>query len=47
LSLIILPVILIVNSFNLGEIVLFQESAGWLGLALLPLFVAFFISMLA
>jgi NADH-quinone oxidoreductase subunit H len=28
LSLIILPVILIVNSFNLGEIVLFQESAG-------------------
>jgi NADH-quinone oxidoreductase subunit H len=47
LSLIILPVILVVNSFNLNEIVFFQQQAGWLGIALLPLFVAFFISMLA
>lgn len=47
LSLIILPIILIVNSFSLTEIVFFQQNAGWLIFALLPLFVAFFISMLA
>ncbi len=47
LSLIILPSILIVNSFDLTEIVMFQQNAGWLGLALLPLFSAFFISILA
>jgi NADH-quinone oxidoreductase subunit H len=47
LSLIILPIILIVNSFSLTEIVFFQQEAGWLVFALVPLFVAFFISMLA
>jgi len=47
LSLIILPIILVVNSFNLTEIVFFQQEAGRLIVPLLPLFVAFFISMLA
>jgi NADH-quinone oxidoreductase subunit H len=47
LSLIILPIILIVNSFSLTEIVFFQQQAVWLVVPLLPLFVAFFISMLA
>jgi NADH-quinone oxidoreductase subunit H len=47
LSLIILPVILVVNSFNLTEIVFFQQQAGWLVVPLIPLFLAFFISMLA
>jgi len=47
LSLIVLPVVMIVNSFNLTEIIYFQQRAGFLAFALLPLFVAFFISMLA
>jgi NADH-quinone oxidoreductase subunit H len=47
LSLIILPIILVVNSFNLTEIVFFQQQAGWLVLPLFPLFLAFFVSMLA
>jgi len=47
LSLVILPVILVVNSFNLTEIVFFQQQAVWLVVPLLPLFLAFFISMLA
>jgi NADH-quinone oxidoreductase subunit H len=47
LSLIILPIILVVNSFNLTSIVFFQQKAGWLLLPLLPLFMAFFVSMLA
>ncbi len=47
LSLIILPVILVVNSFNLTEIVFFQQQAGWLVVPLIPLFLAFFVSMLA
>ena len=46
LSLIILPIILVVNSFNLIEIVFFQHVAGWLVVPLMPLFVIFFISML-
>ena len=47
LSLVILPVILVVNSFNLTEIVFFQQQAGWLVVPLMPLFLAFFVSMLA
>jgi NADH-quinone oxidoreductase subunit H len=47
LSLIILPVIMIVNSFNLTEIIFFQQHAVWLAIPLFPLCVAFFISMLA
>jgi len=47
LSLILLPVIMIVNSFNLTEIIHFQQTAGWLLFPLMPLCVAFFISMLA
>jgi NADH-quinone oxidoreductase subunit H len=47
LSLILLPIILLVNSFNLTEIVFFQQAAGWLIVPLMPLFIAFFISMLA
>jgi NADH:ubiquinone oxidoreductase subunit 1 (chain H) len=47
LSLVISPIVLIVNSFNLTEIVFFQQESGWLAFALLPMFIAFFISMLA
>jgi len=47
LSLIILPVIMIVNSFNLTEIIFFQERSTWLVVPLLPLCAVFFISMLA
>ena len=47
LSLIILPVILVVNSFNLSEIVFFQQEIILLTIPLMPLCVAFFISMLA
>jgi len=47
LSLIILPVMMLVNSFNLTEIIFFQQESGWFIWSLFPLFVAFFISMLA
>jgi NADH-quinone oxidoreductase subunit H len=47
LSLIILPIIMIVNSFNLTEIIFFQENSVWFVIPLFPLCIAFFISMLA
>jgi NADH-quinone oxidoreductase subunit H len=46
LSLVILPIIMVVNSFNLIEIVFFQHSIVWLVVPLIPLFLIFFISML-
>ena len=47
MGLLIMPVVLCAGSFNLSVISQFQSQSTWLTLALLPLAVAFLISMLA
>lgn len=47
MGLLIMPVILCTGSFNLSTISQFQSQYSWLSLSLLPLAVAFLVSMLA
>lgn len=47
MSLLLLPVVAISNSFNLVEIVSKQATSIWYAIPLLPVFVIFFISVLA
>jgi len=47
ISLVILPIILMAGSLNFTEIVMMQASISWFVLPLPPIFIIFFISMIA